>query len=263
MELGISSWFGFNLSFEERIQLIKEAGFQSVMIWWGEEYWKNNETIKKIPETVIKYDLKIENIHFSFACIDSIWEDSIEGEEILNRYIFNIANCKKYKIPTAVMHITGGDIPPSNKVLGLKRFKELIEKAEKDGITIALENVWVPEYLDFLFENIQSDKLKFCYDSGHENCFTQGIDYLSKYADKLTALHLHDNDGKGDKHMLPFDGSVKWLKIMKKLKEIKYKGTLSLEIDASYSNVINDYTAEEYLLEAKNRVCKLMDIDNN
>ena len=35
--LGIFSWFGFVLPFEERITLIKEAGFTATSIWWEDE----------------------------------------------------------------------------------------------------------------------------------------------------------------------------------------------------------------------------------
>jgi sugar phosphate isomerase/epimerase len=59
-------------------------------------------------------------------------------------------------------------------------------------------------YIDNIFKNIKSDRLKFCYDSGHENCFTPGADFLAKYGDKLAALHHHDNDGSSDQHLLPF-----------------------------------------------------------
>ena len=258
-ELSISSWFGYELSFEERIKLIKGAGFQSVMIWWGEEYWNNNKTKKLIPEIIRKDDLKIDNIHFSFAGINSLWEDSIEGEELLNNYFLQIEDCKKFVIPTAVMHITSRNTPSYGQ-LGLKRFKQLAEKAEKEDVTIALENVFTPEYLDYLLVNINSDKLKFCYDSGHENCFTKGIDFLEKYGGRLAALHLHDNDGSGDQHMLPFSASVNWERIMKKLKKVNYKGSLALEIDAKYSHVLNKYNAKSFLAEAKNRANKLLNI---
>jgi hypothetical protein len=38
MDLGIYTWFGFNYSFSDIIKLIKEAGFQYVMTWWGDEF---------------------------------------------------------------------------------------------------------------------------------------------------------------------------------------------------------------------------------
>jgi len=258
MKLGICSWFGYKLPHEERIKLIKDAGFQSVMTWWGKGSKDGNETSETKPEVIRKYGLTIENAHFSFSGINSIWEDSPDGEEFLKIYFSYIDDCKKFEIPTAVMHISSGEITPPFGQTGLNRFKQLVERAEKYGITIALENVRKFDYLEYLFANIESDRLKFCYDCGHENCFTPGIDYLSKYGNKLVALHLHDNDGAGDQHMLPFSGTVKWEKIISKIKELNYKGALSLEVDAQYSNVIDKYTAENFLLEAKNRAYKLM-----
>jgi len=254
-EIGISSWFGYKYSYEERFKLIKDAGFQSVMIWWGEEEKHKEST----PHIARKYGLKIENVHLPFFNINAIWENSSGGEELFNKYLLNIDDCRKHEIPTAVMHVTSGENPPPYNQLGLDRFKRLIEKAEKNGVTIALENVHTLEHLDFIFDNIKSDRLKFCYDSGHEHCFTPGKDCLSKYGHRLAALHLHDNDGTGDQHMLPFSSSVNWERIMNKLKELNYKGALTLEVDAQYSNVINDYTAEKFLLEAKNRAVKLID----
>ena len=261
MELGICSTFGYKLTFEERIKLIKDAGFKSVMIWWGENTKENEDDQKAQPEIIRKYNLKIENAHFSFAGIDSIWNDSPDGDYLLKKYISYIDDCKTYGIPAAVMHVTGSDNPLPYNNLGLDRFKKLVEKAGKNDIAIALENVWRPDYLDYLFNNIKSDYLKFCYDSGHENCFTKDFDYLSKYGGRLAALHLHDNDGKSDQHDLPFSGTVDWKRIMKKLGEINYKGPLSLEINAKYSGELNEYTAEAYLLEAKKRADRLMEFE--
>jgi len=257
-ELGICSWFGYKYPYEERIKLIKDAGFQSVMIWWGEEHREINTLKEMEPEIARKYGLRVENAHLPFYGINAIWEDSTDGDDLLDKYLLNIDDCKKHGIPTAVMHVTGGDDPPQFNKLGLGRFKQLTERAEKNNVTITLENVWRLDYLSYIFSNIKSDKLKFCFDSGHENCFTPGVDCLAEFGHRLGALHLHDNDGTGDQHMLPFNGSVNWQRIMKKLKELNYKETITLEVDAQYSNVINDYSAEKFLHEARERACRLM-----
>ncbi|MCL2196806.1 MAG: sugar phosphate isomerase/epimerase [Treponema sp.] len=260
MEYGICSWFGYKYPHEDRIKMIKNAGFQSVMTWWGEGSKEGNEVSETKPDIIRKHGLKIENAHFSFAGINSMWEDTLDGEEMLKRYFSYIDDCKKFEIPTAVMHLTSGEKTPPFGQTGLNRFKQLIDKAERNGITIAFENVRKFEYLEFLFANIDSDNLKFCYDCGHENCFTPGVDYLSKYGEKLAALHLHDNDGTGDQHMLPFSGTVNWEKVINKIKELNYKGALSLEVDAQYSNVLDKYSPECFLQEAKNRAYKLMNM---
>lgn len=260
--LGIYTWFGFNYSFEDIVKLIRNAGFQSVMTWWGNEHIEKDGLPKeKKPDIIRKNNLKLENVHFPFADINNIWKDSIEGEALLNSFLENIGECRTHEIPTAVVHVSSGDNPPPYNQLGLDRFKKIIDKAEKENITIALENLRRPEYLDFIYGNITSDKLKFCYDSGHENCFSPNYNCLSKYGSKLAALHLHDNNGKADQHLLPFDGTINWGNIMQQLKNINYQGALSLELDTGHiDKLAAKYTAEEYLLEAKNRAYKLMDM---
>ena len=261
MDLCIYTWFGFRYSFTEIIKLIKNAGFQSVMTWWGNEFIETDGQPKeRRPEIIRKNNLKLENVHFPFSDINNIWMDSNEGQELLNKFIGYIGECKTYEIPTVVMHVSSGDNPPPFNQLGLDRLKKIIDKAEKENVNIALENLRKPEYLDFIYSNINSSKLKFCYDSGHENCFTPGYNCLDKYKDKLIALHLHDNDGTKDQHLLPFNGIINWKKIMDQIKSIEYKGSLALEIDAQYIDVSKEYTAEEYLIEAKNRAYILMNI---
>jgi len=258
MDIGVYTWFGFRYPFEEIIQLIKNAGFQSVMTWWGDEHKETNGAKELEPEIIRKNGLKLENTHFSFTGINTIWEDSLEGNDLFNKYLSYINDCKTYEIPVAVMHSSSGDNPPPYNQLGLDRFKRIIERAEKNNVIIALENLRKPEYLDFIFNNIKSDKLKFCYDSGHNNCFTPNVDYLTKYRDKLAALHLHDNDGSSDQHLLPFNGTIDWKHTMEQIKNTDYKGALTLEIDAQYIDVSKEFTAEEYLSEAINRAYKLM-----
>ena len=258
MAMGIYTWFGFRYSFTELIKLIKDAGFQSVMTWWGDEYKETNGPKETEPDIIRNYGLNIENTHFSFTGANTIWEDTLAGQDIFEKYLSYISDCKTFQIPVGIMHVSSGKNPPPYGQLGLDRFKRLVEKAEKEGITIALENLRKPEYLDFVFGNIKSDKLKFCYDSGHEHCFTPDVDCLAKYGDKLTALHLHDNDGTGDQHLPPFSGTVNWKRIMSYLKKVDYKGPLALEIDAQYIDVSRKYTAPEYLSEAMNRACKLL-----
>lgn len=87
--------------------------------------------------------------------------------------------------------------------------------AEQKNVNIALENLRRPEYLQFVFENFQSGRLGFCYDSGHENCYAKGTGLLSLYGDKLMALNLHENDGTDDQHRIPGKGTINWDSIVR------------------------------------------------
>lgn len=72
------------------------------------------------------------------------------------------------------------------------------------------------------------------------------------------ALHLNDNDGKGDQHLMPFDGNINWDTVMKKITDIQYKGATTLEI----MNMGYEYIKEprEYLAIVFERAKKLRDL---
>jgi sugar phosphate isomerase/epimerase len=57
----------------------------------------------------------------------------------------------------------------------------------------------------------------------------------------VQALHVHDNFGATDNHLLPGHGKLKWNEITKALAEIGYDGCFTLEV----SNYWNAFTAEE------------------
>ena len=112
---------------------------------------------------------------------------------------------------------------------GDRSLKKIMEAAEKWNINIAIENQGNPEYLNFVFRNISSSRLYFCFDSGHERFYSPQLDLLDLYGDRLIALHLHDNNGQEDTHALPFTGDVQWDRIAGKLKKLDYKGAVALE----------------------------------
>ena len=71
-----------------------------------------------------------------------------------------------------------------------------------------------------------------CVDTGHALLTgTAPEKFLSGMnAATLGALHLHDNDGKDDLHLLPTRGVIAWESVLTPLKKIGYRGDLTLEI---------------------------------
>jgi hypothetical protein len=52
--------------------------------------------------------------------------------------------------------------PPPLNSLGLNRIKRAVEIAEKYKVNIALENLRNLDYLDYVMQNISSQRLGFC-----------------------------------------------------------------------------------------------------
>jgi len=259
MDIGIFSWFGFSIPMKERAGLIRETGYQSVMLWWSDEYKDIDGPKESQPEIFRSEDLHIVNMHTPFYDANELWTDTLRGQAMEEVLSACIADCDTFGIPVAVIHLTEGQNPPEPNTVGLERLMRLTERAERFGIDIALENLRYPRHLEFVYSHIQSKHMKFCYDSGHENCRTPHIDFLQKYGDRLAALHLHDNDGTDDQHILPFDGTVPWDRVAAHLRSLRYSADLTLEIDMHYGNHAA-YTAREYLAEGMNRAKRLREM---
>lgn len=136
---------------------------------------------------------------------------------------------------------------------GLHRYEKAAEAAELYSVKLALENSVFPEYVHYLFSNIQSPAVGFCYDSGHENAFTPGENYLDLYSARLIAMHLHDNDGAKDLHSMPLHGTIDWSAKMRQLRRCPYADTM-LTLECS----LVGNTAEEGFRTALDTAKKLL-----
>ncbi|MGL6174779.1 MAG: sugar phosphate isomerase/epimerase family protein, partial [Cellulosilyticaceae bacterium] len=137
----------------------------------------------------------------------------------------------------------------------------IIDKAETLNVNVALENMESPQYLEYIFSQIQSDRLGFCFDSGHQHLYSPNLDLLSLYGHKLMAVHLHDNNQKEDMHALPFSGSINWKSLSKEIKAINYTGAVALEVRNTGFEHIGD--AEEFLGIALERAKQIVDRKEN
>lgn len=262
MQSAIFTWFGLAIEMDERLKLIKDAGFNSVALWWGE---KNlGSTIKRTdqPELVFKHGLSIENVHFPYSDINFLWEDTINGRDY-EQYIINlIKECSDFNIKTAVLHLLRGYKRLSKSKVGLDRLKNIVSTAQQADVKIAFENLVFSDYLDFVFENISSEHMGVCYDSGHQNCFTPNRNILQHYSEKIIAVHLHDNDGINDLHMIPFDGSINWHRAMKDLKSSCFNSALTLELDMGRYEGYKTLSPMQFLEKAYNSIIQLKNLGN-
>ena len=237
----IVDYFGYNLSPQERMKAIKAAGFDGVILLWADYF---DADYRDFPKYADKEGLFVENMHAPYLKANSIWDEATLGQEYTDHIIACVKDCADYHIPTLVMHPINGVTPvPQNINVGIERFRRIIDCAEKYNVNVAIENQGNPEYVDLVFRNIQSDRLKFCFDSGHEKYYSPQLDLLKLYGDKLVALHLHDNDGTEDSHALPFTGEVDWMRIANRLKESNYEGAIALETLNRGFEYINDPVA--------------------
>lgn len=246
MNLCINTGFTDRLSFEDRLRLIKEAGFDSVMM-----NFKTPAEFRGEVDIIRKSGLRIENMHCPFGngMMNRLWSDEDPAQTLMLIHSA-IDCCSLYGIKTLVVHPSDGLEPPSVSQCGLKYFQGIVSYAEKKNVRTAFENIQRPEYLKTLFERLEGGNIGFCFDTGHENCFSKGKDMLSEYGERLCALHIHDNNGEADSHLIPFDGNIDFSETVKRLCALDYRGAVSLEVMTDKSRLYDALTPELYIKRA-------------
>lgn len=242
------------------IKLIADLGFGAIF---------NDASFEKPPTEVAeycaRYGLLYQFVHAPFRGTNNIWLDKTAGDEMYSKIITSVNEASDAGVPVAVVHISSTYTPPPISEVGANRFKKIVEHAHNKNVKIAFENLRVPGYLEWAMNTFNdASNVGFCWDTGHENCFTEGVDFMSLYGDKLLCTHIHDNhcEKSGDLHLIPFDGKIDFAKVASQLKKSGYRGPLMLEV-FSKNEIYRNVSELEFFQKAHNSITKIQKLINN
>ena len=228
----------------ETIKAIKESGFQNVFIqWYNRDFIVTQE---QQLEYLKELGLNGSYAHLTYDGITDLWNE--KGDYLVDLYKRDLDKCFQNGISLVMMHLTSKKTLNYNE-LGLKRLQEIADYAANLNIKIAFENVHYEGFLEYVLDNIKNPNVGICFDSGHYHYYFHDKFNFNHFKDRILAVHLHDNHGLADEHLLPFDGTINWEEVIKNLKENNYQGYLILEIVYSkyYANLnIQDFYKEGY-----------------
>jgi sugar phosphate isomerase/epimerase len=102
-------------------------------------------------------------------------------------------------------------------------FEPLARVCNREGIVLSLENTYeqTPDILLELLPRLPG--VGFCLDPGHVASFsgTPMKKWLAALGDKVTHLHLHDNDGSSDQHLPLGQGTIDFKSVFRHLNSTK------------------------------------------
>lgn len=155
-----------------------------------------------------------------------------------------------------------------------RQLEILLPEAEKLGIVIALENLFLPTstaaFLMRIMEKVRHPHLGLCYDSGHaliveekpgktpdqiadwirygwdDDTVTFQSEQLDIMLEHVVTTHFHDNDGTGDLHRLPGDGIADWAGIARKLKNAPRLISVQSEVASNFLTEDLDRTFRQF-----------------
>lgn len=165
------------------------------------------------------------------------------------------AVCEYIHCPAVVVHPVSRSTKEKEWDTNMELYRSLIPLIKKySGVKICLENIFsrrpnriiegrlsnaadACRMIDELNAEAGGDYFGFCLDVGHANLTNRNIkEYVKELGSRLTILHIHDNNGLEDLHMIPYSylatGSshvCDWEGFVEGLKEIGYRGVLAFE----------------------------------
>lgn len=224
---------------EKAIEVVANAGFEGLdysMFDLKREdnpvnhdgYVKRMETFKHIAD---ECGVCFNQTHAPFPSFKI--DDEAYSKEVYPQLIRAIEATAILGAPHVVMHPqpVGDDSLQRN----VEFFSALTPYCKQYGVKIALENLIAPSFfgnadeLAALVDSLDSEYFTCLVDIGHASINGDAVEFLKGVGSRVTALHVHDNDGVHDSHNMPYNRKLDWGNICATLKEIGYNGDFTYE----------------------------------
>lgn len=243
MKIGISTWSISN-STSESLKLISKYGFKFVEFWYYEDIITLRNEIRDLLSTL---NIKANSMHGPFGKeIDIASLDKSAIERGIKKLTQALEIAHFYECEILVIHPSAHQYDNLDEYLKSKQnliesLEVLCKRASDYNITIALETMTklkntyrvgysVEDLLDVITQ-VGFENLGICIDTGHVNL--NGLDVpqeVIKAGKYLKTLHIDDNLGDKDSHLVPGEGNIPWDVVIKSLKQINYNGIFMMEI---------------------------------
>lgn len=234
---------------------IWNAGVPAVEIFCARQHldWRDRAQVNELGHWFRDAQLKLHSLHLPMYT-DDVWGRSgpqsvltitepskpkrIAMVDEIKRAI-EVAEVIPCKYMIQHLGVGGEEFDERKLDAALSSLEELNLFAGQRGAEILLENI--PNDLSSgerlkLFLEFTHLKMHFCFDTGHANMMEGVEPAWSLMKDRIRSTHVHDNDGKADKHLFPFfseGGSIDWKKVMPMLASRAQQYPLLLELKES------------------------------
>lgn len=236
---------------KSKIKAIHDAGFKYIDLSlyslnneheYMQENWK--EKIFELKSFADELGIEFVQAHSQGGNANS--DNQEEVDFIINSTIRSIEICGLLGIKNTVVH-AGTNIKYSKEewLEANKAFYDkLLPTAEKYNVNILCENT-TSKNIGSAYGLTDADKIlelvnyinhpnfHVCWDFGHGNCEPNHAENIKKLGSEIYAIHIHDNFGDQDAHLLPFFGNLDFKSILSALKEINFSGFYTFECDAN------------------------------
>ena len=243
---------GYTNSQIQALRYVREAGFQYADYNFGMDYKHRNgvysehyeEYFARVDAAAAEIGVRLIQAHAPMGTPLNDPDGSFLADTLRC-----VDACGAWGIPNLVVHsgythgLTVEQTFDANKAF----FMPLLERAEQYGVNILVENFnkmsvpglyWIDNATDLLglIEYVNHPLFHAVWDAGHANLQEMPQDEeLRLLGSHVRALHIQDNRGDHDAHLLPFLGTMSMDAVMHGLLDIGYEGYFTFEVGGIFS----------------------------
>jgi sugar phosphate isomerase/epimerase len=218
----------------ELIGQIHEGGFTALEIFCSRAHfdYASKQEVRALAALLDGKQMKLSSLHAPTSKDSSATRESgqplsvcevekVRRIEAMDEFKRAIDVSEDLAFSRMVLHMGGSreEADPRKRDAAFSTLEHLVLHAHHAGVTLAVENTTSemgdPAYLRAFVDETRLTGLRFNFDVGHANLADgPAEERLERSFAPMKALvasvHLHDNHGEKDEHLLPYEGSIHW-----------------------------------------------------
>lgn len=258
----------------EHLEAIAAHGFASVELFANRPHFDYHDaaTVEALAGWLEATGLRLHSVHAPIAesCAGGVWSgrlstaagDAATRARAVDEARAALAIARVVPFRHLVLHLgqpEGGSLPPADNGRDASRrsVEQLHEAAAESGVRLALEvipnKLSTAEALVRLLDDLELRDAGICLDFGHAFIGGDLVDAIETVSGALATTHVHDNAGREDSHLVPFEGRIDWDQALFACQKVGYEGEWILEL-------ANTSTPEAVLARAREACRRFRDI---
>jgi len=226
----------------ELIGQIREGGFNALEVFCSRAHfdYAAKQEVRALASLLEAHQMRLDSLHAPTSKDSSATRESgqplsicevekVRRIEAMDEFKRAIDVSEDLRFSRMVLHMGGSreTADPRKRDAAFSTLEHLVLHAHHAGVTLAVENTTSemgdPAYLRAFVEETRLTGLRFNFDVGHAH-LAEGPaeERVAKsflpLKPLVVSVHLHDNHGDKDEHLLPYEGSIDWDAVVPLLK---------------------------------------------
>jgi sugar phosphate isomerase/epimerase len=218
----------------ELIGQIREGGFNTLEIFCSRAHfdYAAKQEVRALAALLEANQMKLDSLHAPTSKDSSATRESgqplsicevekVRRIEAMDEFKRAIDVSEDLPFSRLVLHMGGSreTADPRKRDAAFSTLEHLVLHAHHGGVTLAVENTTSemgdPAYLRAFVDETRLTGLRFNFDVGHANLADGPAEErlqksFAPMKELVASVHLHDNHGDRDEHLLPYEGSIDW-----------------------------------------------------